>query len=184
MFATNALKLDVRPAQADDLNALHDLVEQSVRGLLREVYTPRQIESSLKYLFGVDPALIEDGTYYVAEVDGNLAGAGGWSRRSAIYGHGDDQPAAPIYLDPSVDAARIRAFFVHPNYAGRGIAHELLYLSEAAAYRAGFRKVELIATWKGAPVYQSCGYSTIEETTLTLPDGVMLTGLYMAKGLD
>ena len=88
MFATSTLNLDVRPAQSDDLHALHDLVEQSVRGLLRELYTPRQIESSLKYLFGVDPALIEDGTYYLAEVEGNLAGAGGWSRRSAIYGFG------------------------------------------------------------------------------------------------
>jgi hypothetical protein len=75
MFATNSLNLDVRPAQPDDLHALYHLVEQSVRGLLREVCTPRQIESSLKYLFGVDPALIEDGTYYVAEVDGKLAGA-------------------------------------------------------------------------------------------------------------
>jgi GNAT superfamily N-acetyltransferase len=184
MFATSKLNLDVRPAQPDDLHALHNLVEQSVRGLLREVYTSRQIESSLKYLFGVDPALIEDGTYYLAEVDGNLAGAGGWSRRSAIYGHGDDQPVAPVYLDPQVDAARIRAFFVHPNYAGRGVAHELLYLSEAAAYSAGFHKLELIATWKGAPVYQSCGYSTIEEISLTLPDGETLTGLHMMKGLD
>lgn len=182
MFATNALKLDVRLAESDDLPALRDLVEQSVRGLLREVYTPRQIESSLKYLFGVDPALIEDGTYYIAEVDGNLAGAGGWSHRSAIYGRGDDEP--PVYLDPAVDAARIRAFFVHPNYAGRGIAHELLYLSEAAAYRAGFRSAELLATWKGAPIYQSCGYTTIKEVSVTLPDGVTLTGLYMTKGLD
>lgn len=186
MFATSALNLDVRRAEPDDLPALHDLVEQSVRGLLREVYTPSQIESSLKYLFGVDPALIQDGTYYIAEVEGHLAGAGGWSRRSAIYGHGDDhapQDAPPVYLDPQVDAARIRAFFVHPNYAGRGIAHELLYLSEAAAYSAGFRSLELVATWKGAPVYQSCGYLTVEETVVTLPDGISLSGLFMRKVL-
>jgi N-acetylglutamate synthase-like GNAT family acetyltransferase len=187
MFATSTLKLDVRPARRDDLPALHDLVEQSVRGLLREVYSPRQIESSLKYLFGVDPALIEDGTYYVAEVNGNLAGAGGWSKRSAIYGHGDErspQDTPPVYLDPALDAARIRAFFVHPNYAGRGIAHELLSLSESAAYSAGFRKVELVATWKGAPVYKSCGYMVVETTSVTLPDGEILTGLHMMKELN
>lgn len=184
MFATNALNLDVRLARQDDLPALHELVEQSVRVLLRDTYSPAQIESSLKHLFGVDPALIEDETYYVAEVDGRLAGAGGWSRRSAIYGHGDEpspQAVPPVYLDPNTEAARIRAFFVHPDFAGQGIAHELLNLSESAAYTAGYRRLELVATWKGAPIYKACGYVPIEETVVTLPDGEALSGLYMMK---
>src|SRR5690606_10305224 len=123
-----------------------------------------------------------DATSYVAEVGGNLDGAGGSRRRSAIYGQGNDQQQ--VYLDASAHAARTCPSFVHPHSAARGIAHGLLYLSEAAADRAGLRSAELLATWKRAPIFQSCGYTTIKEVSVTLPDGVTLTGLYMTKGLD
>ncbi|MBZ0300027.1 MAG: GNAT family N-acetyltransferase [Anaerolineae bacterium] len=183
MFATAALNLQVRVARHSDIPALNQLIRQSVRGLLSEDYTPQQIESSLVHLFGVDTHLIDDGTYYVAEVEGCLAGAGGWSRRAAIYGH-DSTPgheAAATLLNPLTDAARIRAYFVHPDFARRGIARELLYLSEAAARAEGFWKLELVATWKGAPVYRACGFEATGEASVKLPDGVTLTGLYMRK---
>jgi GNAT superfamily N-acetyltransferase len=185
MFAPAALNIDLRLAHFDDVPALRHLVAQSVRGLLNRDYTPRQINSSLNYLFGVDERLIADGTYYVAESNGVIAGAGGWSRRKALYGYHhwtpDDATIEEPYLDPAIDAARIRAFFVHPDHARRGIARELLHLSESAARAEGFWKVELIATLTGIPLYESCGYIGVNEESLTLPDGVTINGLHMMK---
>lgn len=186
MFEQTKLRLAIRHARLSDIPALKALVDQSVRGLLQDHYTPRQIESSLIYLFGVDAQLIEDRTYYIAEVDGQLAGIGGWSRRQALYGYDEASHGngAASYLDPHRDPAHIRAFFVHPDFARRGIASELLAISEADARRSGFRKAELIATWAGVPVYEKAGYVTVGSEKVFLPDGVSLTGLRMMKNLN
>jgi len=178
------LNLAVRLAREDDIPELKDLVAQAVRQLMRNDYTPRQIESALVHLLGIDSRLIEDGTYYVAEVGDRIAGAGGWSRRKAIYGHdATPNPEAEQFLDPLIDAARIRAYFVHPDFARQGIARQLLQVSEAAARASGFWKAELVATWTGVPVYESAGYTGVEPIEVTLPDGVSLTGLRMMKML-
>ncbi len=182
MVATTALNLAVRLAHPSDIPELKQLIQDAARGLMAKDYTTRQIESALTHLLGVDSRLIEDGTYYVAEVDGEIAGAGGWSRRKAIYGH-DATPRedADVFLDPMSDAARIRAFFVRPQFARQGIARHLLHISESAARANGFWKLELVATWTGVPVYESVGYITVDDAKVTMPDGETITGLQMMK---
>lgn len=182
MITTTALNLAVRLAHPSDIPELTQLIQDAARGLMAKDYTARQIESALIHLLGVDSRLIEDGTYFVAEVDGEIAGAGGWSRRKSIYGH-DATPRddADLFLDPISDAARIRAFFVHPHYARQGIARHLLHISESAARANGFWKLELVATWTGVPVYESCGYIAVEDVQVALPDGEIISGLHMMK---
>lgn len=175
----------VRHARLRDVPVLQTLIDQAVRGLMHHDYTPRQVDSAARYLFAVETRLIEDRTYYVAEVNGVLIGAGGWSRRHAFssYEYGVSKNAE-AYLDPRYDAARIRAYFVHPAFARRGIARELLATSEADARSNGFWQTELIASSTGVPLYEKAGYTALGEESVTLTDGVTLTGLRMMKFLN
>jgi GNAT superfamily N-acetyltransferase len=156
----------------------------SVRGLNTDHYTAEQVETLLKYVFGIDTELIEDRTYFVVEEDGVIIGAGGWSRRDRLYG-GDQQKAdSPVSLPSSTtNAAHIRAFFVHPNWVRKGIGSLLMTTCEQAAREAGFRRLELLATLTGVPLYSRSGFGPIEEVTATFPDGNTLTGRLMAKDL-
>jgi GNAT superfamily N-acetyltransferase len=178
-----ALKL--RLARPEDIPVLARLVEASVRGLGGRDYTPQQIESALKYIFGVDTQqLIEDGAYFVAEIDGQIVGAGGWSRRKTLYG-GDQAKggAEDNLLNPRRDPAKIRAFYVHPDWARRGIGSQLMSACQAAASQAGFTRLELLATLTGAPLYAACGFQMGEPIGVNLPDGVILPTIKMAKQL-
>lgn len=169
--------LDLRPATPDDLPALRALIDASVRGLSGGYYTPAQIESALRYVFGPDTQLIADGTYYVvdaAEGDGRLAAAGGWSARRTLYGGDQTKGADDPRLDPAVDSARVRAFFVHPDYARRGLARRLFAECLTAARGAGFRALELMSTLPGEPLYEALGFVARERVAVTLPDGVAL----------
>jgi GNAT superfamily N-acetyltransferase len=176
--------LQLRPATAADVPALCRLIEESVRALSAGYYTPAQVESALRHVFGPDTQLIEDQTYYVVEGEaGELMAAGGWSGRRTLYG-GDQMKAAddPL-LDPATEPARIRAFFVHPNWARRGLGRRLFEHCAANAARAGFRALELMATLPGEPLYLALGFTAVERVVAALPDGESLALVRMARPL-
>jgi GNAT superfamily N-acetyltransferase len=172
-----------RTAVLRDVPALNQLIEQAVRQLSVGYYTLEQIDSSLKYVFGIDTQLIEDGTYYVAEADGQLAGCGGWSKRSTLYGGDQSKVVTDPLLDPLREPGRIRAFFVHPQWARRGIGRTIIEVCETAARRAGFQRLELAATLPGEPLYRALGYEASAPFTHALPDGVQLPLMRMHKYL-
>jgi GNAT superfamily N-acetyltransferase len=177
--------LTLRLATLDDLPALRELIDASVRGLGAGYYTPAQIASSLKYVFGPDTQLIRDETYYVIEaVDQSLAAAGGWSRRATLYGGDQLKPNDDPLLDPAVDLARIRAFFVHPNYARRGLARQLFERCQSDAARAGFKAFTLTSTLPGEPLYRALGFVEEYRSAPELPDGETLPVIRMTRPLD
>ena len=132
-------------------------------------YTPEQIEAAVTHVFGVDTGLVDDGTYYIVESEGQLVGCGGWSRRGALYG-GDQRPMeqAPR-LNPATDPARIRAFFVAPGWERRGIGSRLLAVCRAAAEAEGFTTFELMATLPGVPLYARYGFREVERVSDRMP---------------
>ncbi|HEX9564393.1 MAG TPA: GNAT family N-acetyltransferase [Gemmatimonadaceae bacterium] len=179
--ATPAAPVTLRVAVSADVENLAQLIQESARNLSRGFYTERETESAIRFVFGVDSTLIEDGTYYVASLDGALAGCGGWSRRNTLYG-GDQRPmGAASLLDPSRESARIRAFFVAPRAARRGVGRRLLAQCEDAAAAAGFRSLTLMATLPGVPFYAALGFTAVEDVVDILPDGVRLPFVRMEK---
>jgi GNAT superfamily N-acetyltransferase len=174
--------LPCRVAVPDDQAALMQLIRDSVRGLSTGYYSAEQIESALIHVFGVDSQLIADGTYYVVEMNGQMAGCGGWSRRRTLYG-GDQWKAGTEdnLLDPATEAARIRAFFVHQDQARKGIGRQLLAVCEEAAYSYGFTVIELMATLPGEPFYRVEGYEPLEQVDIPLPNGLVLPCRRMRK---
>jgi GNAT superfamily N-acetyltransferase len=160
------------------------LIAESARGLSRQDYTDEQIEAALGAAFGVDTQLIRDGTYFVACVGGAIVGCGGWSLRQTRFG-GDRQPGRQAeILDPARDSARIRAFFVRPEWARRGIGRALLARCEAEARARGFRSVELMATLPGRRLYEAIGYAAGEPIQHPLGNGVTIEFVPMRKRLD
>ncbi len=157
------------------------MIALSVHGLSTGYYTSAQIESAIKYVFGVDTQLVIDGTYYVAEIDGITVGCGGWSKRNTLYGGDQHKEIEDPLLDPEIDAARIRAFFVHPDYARRGIGRHIINVCEAAAQSNGFKSFELGATLPGVPLYEAVGYKAVERADALLPDGEVLGIVKMRK---
>lgn len=172
----------VRLATVEDIPGLRELIPASARALSAG-YSERQVERALGAVFGVDSQLITDGTFYVAEWDRRLAGCGGWSKRSTLYGGDEGKQGPDGLLDPSRDAARIRAFFVHPDFARRGIGRRLIAACESAAWAAGFRRMELGATVAGEPLYAAAGYVVTDRFEIALADGEVLTAAHMAKTL-
>ncbi len=178
------LELRIRPARAEEADRIEAVQRASIRRLGRPYYSPAQIDGGLNHVGTLDPQLIADGTYYVAEVGGRIVGCGGWSYRPALHGaNGAGAMVLPV-LDPAADAARIRAIFVHPDWARRGIARRLMRHAEASARRAGFRRFELLATLSGEPLYRALGYQEIERVALELPDGTRFPVVRMAKEYD
>jgi GNAT superfamily N-acetyltransferase len=181
-------------ARASDAPALSRLIDRAFRLIGAAAYSPRQVEAALaEGVIGLDERLIEDGTYFVAQIgDGAFVGCGGWSyRRKAFGGTGGANAAAPDFypgaadrMDPAAgEPAWIRAFFVEPRWTRRGIARRLLRMSEGAARAAGYRRAELLATETGIPLYLACGYRVLEYGAADLPGGVQITGARMAKDL-
>ena len=169
----------LRLAQAADIPALEILIPLSVRQLQAECYSPAQIEASLGTVFCVDPQLIEDGTYFVAEQDGKIIGCGGWGSRRSFYGAAGDR----TLLDPVTEAARIRAFYVHPAHARRGIGRSIMAACESAITQAGFRKIEIAATPPGVPLYATFGYTEVERYDISMAGGLGLPIVKMDKTL-
>ena len=173
----------LRKATLEDRSALERLIADSARGLSSTDYTASQVEAALGSAFGVDTELIRDGTYFVAEAEGRLVGCGGWSRRATLFGS-DAQPGRRSeLLDPANDSARIRAFFVHPDWTRRGIGRAILERCEAEAQEFGFRSAELLATLPGVPFYRSLGYRGEDRTRHTLHDGITIDFVPMKRSL-
>lgn len=172
-----------RIAVMDDLDALRALMARAIDHLQTGFLTPEQITAS-RHVMGLDTQLIKDGTYFLVESDGVLAGCGGWSYRATLYG-GDASVVArePAVLDPARDAARIRAMYTNPDFARRGIGRRVMQVCEDAARAAGFARTEMMATMAGVPLYRSCGYAPIEEVLSAPIDGVRVPLLRMGKTL-
>jgi GNAT superfamily N-acetyltransferase len=181
----------VRQAVPTDIPALRVLIEASVRHLQAGDYTTSQLESALETVYGVDSQLITDGTYYIAEApaaeahntkgDRTLVGCGGWSKRKTLYGGDRWTDRQDDLLDPSHDAAKIRAFFVDPAWTRRGIGSLILHACEEAAKAAGFTRLEMGATLTGVPFYRAKGYVELERLAVPLANGESLAIVRMAK---
>jgi GNAT superfamily N-acetyltransferase len=176
------VKVQIRLATLSDIPALQELIRASVTGLSTDYYTSQQIASGLSHIFGVDTQLIADGTYFVAEIERQLAGGGGWSKRQTLFG-GDRAKADRIdpLLNPASDSARIRAFYVHPRWSRKGVGSKILTACEDAARLAGFSRIELVATLPGEPLYTAKGYEKAEAMRIETPDGESLPGFRMTK---
>jgi N-acetylglutamate synthase-like GNAT family acetyltransferase len=173
----------LRVARMDDVAGLEELIRESARELGKSDYAEEQIEAALQGAWGVDTQLIRDGTYFVVEREEKLVACGGWSRRRTLFG-GDTQAGRDSeLLDVSKDAARIRAFFVHPDFARRGIGRMLLERCEAEALREGFKVAELVATLPGVRLYAACGYEEVERRQYELPGGVGIEFVTMRRAL-
>ena len=180
------IDIHIRPATHAEVPALNRLIEASVRQLQSHDYSPEQIEGALQTVFGVDTQLISDGTYLVAEARGQQAsplivGCGGWSKRKTLYGADHWTARQDDLLDPSCDAAKIRAFFIHPDWARRGIGTRLLQACEDAAKAAGFTRFEMGATLTGAKLFSVKGYMPLEYLSIPLINGASLPIVRMSK---
>lgn len=178
----------IRIALESDIPALDGLIEASVRGLQDGDYTPAQIEGALGTILGLDTQLIRDQTYFVAETqptegspEPRIAGCGGWSNRKTLFGSDHASVREPELLDPAMDAANVRAIFVHPAYARRGLGSLILAHVEGAAQAAGFRRFEMGSTLTGLPLYRLKGYEEVERITVPLSNGEVVPVIRMIK---
>ncbi len=194
------MKISIRLAEACDVPELRRLIEASVLGLQVEDYSPAQLKRALQAVYGVDTQLIADGTYFVAEAPNigedntaakhaeeslplTIVGCGGWSRRKTLYGGDQFAGREDSLLDPATDAAKIRAFFVHPAWARRGIGGMILDACESAAKAKGFHRLEMGATLTGIRFYKAKGYAELERTEAPLGAGLSLSIVRMAKNI-
>jgi GNAT superfamily N-acetyltransferase len=183
---TAAQLYKLRLANSADIPALRELIDRSVRALQRRDYSAEQLEAALGTVYGVDTQLIADGTYYVVEAENAagetmIAACGGWSMRKTLYGSDHGPYRNSELLDPAWDAAKIRAFFVHPDCVRRGLATMILKACEDTAYARGFRRFEMGATLTGVPMYAARGYAKDEVIEAPLPNGQSLTVVKMSK---
>jgi GNAT superfamily N-acetyltransferase len=177
-------RFQLRVATGADVRALHELIALSVRGLMTKEYSPAQLEAALGTWLGVDTQLVEDGTYFVVEADNVMVGCGGWSKRKTPYGSDHRPGREDALLDPKMEAAKIRAFFVHPDWARRGIGSMIMEECEREATLAGFTRFEMGATLTGVPLYERYGYRPVEEIELPLSNGETLPIVKMAKSFS
>ena len=184
-FMSADLNLSLRLATPADIPALHQLIETSVRTLQQDDYTPEQIDGALGTVLGLDTQLVVDGTYFIAEARAacahHLAGCGGWSKRKTLFGSDHARVREPELLNPATDAAKIRAFFIHPDFARRGIGTRILEACEAAARAAGFRRFEMGATLTGVPLYLARGYKILDRIEVPLGNGHTFPVIRMSK---
>jgi GNAT superfamily N-acetyltransferase len=188
--------IHLRLAVPEDVPALRELINKSVRGLQTLDYSPAQIEGALQTVFGVDSQLIADGTYIVAEADRNavardeaapqpfeliIVACGGWSKRKTLFGSDHWTGREDALLDPLRDAAKIRAFFVHPDWARRGVGSMILQACEDAARSAGFTRFEMGATLTGAKLFGARGYVAVKHISIPLANGELLPVIHMEK---
>jgi len=175
--------LEIRPATLADRDAIQQLINQSSRKLATADYTPEQVEIALQTVLGVDSLLIEDGTYFLAVIAGDIVGSGGWSCRSTMFG-GDKIPERDnSRLDPVGDAAKIRALYVHPGHAREGIGTKILEHCESEARQHGFRRLELGATLSGHKLFRTCGFIPGEAFEYECKPGSTLTIIPMSKDI-
>jgi GNAT superfamily N-acetyltransferase len=174
-----AVGLHIRVATLEDVPALEVVMEESITELQLDFLTPQQIEAS-RSIMGLDHQLIEDGTYYVVELDGHLAGCGGWSRRATLFGS-DHTPGRDAHLlDPATDPARVRAMYTRPRFARRGVGRCILERCEADTQAEGFTRLELMGTLAGRPLYEAYGF--VVDRHVDIPtDGGAVPAVHMTK---
>jgi GNAT superfamily N-acetyltransferase len=172
-----------RLATIDDLPALQQVMRRSIETLQGDFLTPEQVRASHRVM-GLDTRLILDGTYFIVECAGCIAGCGGWSWRSTLYG-GDDSVVSrePRALDPATEPARIRAMYTDPDFTRRGVGRLVLDLCEAAASSAGFQRATMMATMAGVPLYEACGYRKVERLQIVEINGIQVPLVRMEKAL-
>jgi len=181
------MNVSVRLAVPADVPVLRRLIDASVRGLQAKDYTPTQIDAALRTVYGVDSQLIADGTYFVAEagpdeiLQRTIVACGGWSKRKTLFGGDHWTGRHDALLDPAHDPAKIRAFFVDPDWARRGIGSMILEACEAAARSAGFKWLEMGATLSGVPFYKVKGYEALENLDVPLGECGSMVVVRMAK---
>src|ERR1700750_2529451 len=173
----------IRQAKMEEREAIQQLIAESARLLSREHYSDAQIEAAIETIFGVDTDLIEDGTYFVVEIDEQLAGCGGWSKRKTLFGGDQYSSRDTAYIDPETEPAKIRAFFVHPDHARKGVARALVSRCENEARAQGYRALELLSTLPGIEFYKSCGFVETGNFELDLTESVKLEFVPMRKEL-
>lgn len=173
----------IRVARLSDVARLNALIAESAEALSRGYYTPEETASLTRYVFGVDTQLLADRSYYVVERGGEFVACGGWSARRTLFGGDQTKQGADPLLNSTTEAARIRAFFVHPSAARQGLGRLLLEHCEAAAAAAGFRRLTLMATLPGEPFYRGLGYEPLEAVQHPLPDGTTVRFLRMGRAL-
>ena len=184
------MSIRIRLASHDELPILRELIEASVRQLQANDYTEKQREAALRTVFGVDSRLIADGTYLVADASAvrgandrkpAIAGCGGWSKRKTLFGGDQWSGREDLLLDPKVDAAKIRAFFIHPAWARQGVGTLILDACESAARAAGFTRFEMGATLTGVKLFSVKGYAAVKRMDVPLDDGEVLPIVQMEK---
>lgn len=173
-----------RLATVEDLPALREVMRRSIEALQGDFLTPEQVRAS-HHVMGLDTRLVSDGTYFVIEREGRIAGCGGWSWRSTLYG-GDSSVVArePRALDPASEPARIRAMYTDPDFVRQGVGRLVMQLCEDAAKDAGFRSATMMATMSGIPLYAACGYVEVEPVLSDPIDGVRVPLVRMEKRLS
>jgi GNAT superfamily N-acetyltransferase len=165
---------EIRIATPADASSIQALMESSGEVLFRRFYDEEQAASAVRYVSLVDPLLLRDGTYFVLEAEDELVACGGWSRRDRLYtGSGDSDDDARL-LDPATEPARVRAMFTRADWTRRGLGRRILEACEDAARAEGFRRLSLMATLPGVPLYAAYGFEALEELEITMPDGVSL----------
>jgi GNAT superfamily N-acetyltransferase len=178
------MSFTLRKATMSDREEIAGLIAESVRGLSSEDYNERQIELSVGSVFGVDTELIEDSTYFVAEFDGKIVGCGGWSKRKTLYGASHyEKSRDSVELDPATEPAKIRAFFIHPDQARKGIGTAILNACENEARARGFTGAEMMATLPGVKLYAVRGYAGDERVKVPVGEGIEIECIKMKKTL-
>ena len=171
-----------RLAEEADIPALRELMTLSINQLQDDVLTPDQVRAS-HAVMGIDTQLIADGTYFIVERNGELAGCGGWSNRETLYGGDHSAGRNARLLDPRTEPARVRAMYTHPDHVRQGVGKLILALCEGAATEAGFARVEMMATLAGEKLYSACGYTKIENVNAGPINGVTVPMIRMGKAL-
>ena len=174
----------LRLARLDEANAIDALMKASTRDLFPGWYEAEQVAAAIEFVASVDRTLIADGTYFVAEADGELVACGGWSRRDKLYAGAGDAAGDGRLLDPAMEPARIRAMFVRSDWTRRGLGRRILEACEAAARAAGFSRLVLGATLPGRPLYEAYGFRATEDEVVTMPNGVDIAAVMMEMPLD
>ena len=174
--------LHIRPAAREDIPALKRVMDRAIKELLPAFLPPAQVLASQEVM-GLDTQLIEDGTYYVVEADGAIAGCGGWSRRATLFGGDHSAGRDAALVDPATDPARVRAMYTSPDFTRRGVGRLILATCEAKAKAEGFSRCEMAATMAGEPLYAACGYQRIEPFEAETSNGVRVPLVRMGKAI-
>jgi GNAT superfamily N-acetyltransferase len=174
--------LRIRLAVPTDIPALRVVMERAISQLLPAFLSPDEVAASQE-IMGLDTQLIEDGTYYVVEASGEIAGCGGWSRRATLFGGDHSAGRDAALVDPATEPARVRAMYTDPDFTRRGVGRLILAACEDKARAEGFSRCEMAATMAGEPLYAACGYQRIEPFEAETSNGVRVPLVRMGKAI-